>query len=1609
MKKYFKKGKDFIKRLLSKVNNYRKKHPRRFYALAIFSTAVAVLLISASVVLAVSLFSDSDSKKSEDNFFEVLSTVPNENSAPHPVFSPIEITFSQKPDIDLEKLSENILLEPLTEVEVTFSDENDHKILVTPATNFEENTQYEVTIKAGYYGFDYILEEDYQYYFYTQGNFSGTVNSNTVVWTDSYYNDEHVYDFAYNYYSSNEPIPQNVDVTIYKTDSETLLNSLKPAIDAAVGDHVVKYVPDSNLLQELEKYNVEAEQYNRSWGISTELPIEDVGVYFMTLTSNNEVIKTNFVVLNSYGIASRSKYSDDESYLFAQDFKDSLKKPGVNVKSYKFADDFTFTNLENVTTDQNGLALGNKDANFVTAEYEGEFAIMNLNHYLNPWDGGIDWYRSYQVQSTEVYIVTDRPIYKPGDTIYYKLIGRERIDDLWVPLKANADMRLMFYGWGNDGGKKEYYNEVALFNDDGNAWGEIKIPENSEQGYLYLTVRKDDNYISSISVEVEDYNKPAYEISVETNKSEYKNGDTAKVTISANHYSGSPADGTKVKLQVNSRWLSPWNDQIKDECSDFYLYSWGDQADFYFTKEVVLGNNGQITVEVPIETDAANYIQKLNFEASISDETATPSVGSTTSIFFPSDVFIHTNTDSYGNSTNEDIPVNIQVLDSNCAVKNDVKLDYEVIRVTYEKEDDGTKFGYYTKKEEVVESGSVDVSGIGTIKNFNFDKQGSYRVVFKANSEKGEVTATRNLWVYDSQSSGSIYDIDGYSKQITFKLDKEQYQVGDIAKMTIFNPGIRGDVWISTHRKEIHVNDVVALNEYQTEYEFEITENYISNASVRLGIFVNNQFSTTSLGFEVDVNYKSLDYEISTDKEIYEPGETVSVDVESRNLGNLVNSELAIAVVDKSVLDLTEEPRTLLEHFYPYVYMHLSEYHSLSNININPYGAGGRGGGGGGARELFKDTAYWNPSLKLNNGTGSFSFELPDNLTKWAIVIWGTADGGVFGKDVKYITVNTPLAVQSFIPEELMQGDEVTVIAKVINGTDEEQDVTAEIEVTNEFSVNEDTRQIKVPARTSKKVEWNLKANQVGSNLPIYIRVNSADRSDAVKYQTRIVAKGYDYAMGTSFVGNGSTQITVENGINTLEVIASSDILGQIPSALKYLTGYPYGCSEQTSSKLYANTIPLLYSAELSGFELDSESKLRENIEIGLNKLDETQNPDGGFGWWEGQESKQGLTAHVLLTLKYAENSGASIPGGMLNKAKSYLESQGSKDAFAVYVLSLVGSDVSYNVQSAVGIIESVSNEDLVYLTLAAQNIGFAQTSEYVTELKSRLTEDAGMMYFTTTDSSNFYSSKDENVTGLALKALSVAGEKDTVDKMLLWLKTKKQGNYWGNTSATVYVVEGVLEYYRKYSVDSIQGTFSVKVDGSVVAENVDINSSSPTIIPDIATGNRNVEVVSSNASAFVSVLFKEKRSSEVSNSSNTLRLNTRITDENGNNISSLKVGEYGLFVIELESNTDVRYVLVENYIPSGLEPINIRLDNLALPDEMKSSDFYNDNRGYYHFQINDQKYSQFLYRLSGSKTIAIPVRGRTPGNYIVNSSKTELMYTPEIWDATKESAFKVE
>jgi hypothetical protein len=164
-------------------------------------------------------------------------------------------------------------------------------------------------------------------------------------------------------------------------------------------------------------------------------------------------------------------------------------------------------------------------------------------------------YPSRQDEKTRVttYFFTDRSIYRPGQTVYFKGIVLEKSGETSL-IKTDFTTVVTFYDANN-----QKVTELAMTtNGYGSFNGTFIIPSGGLTGMMSIR-----NETGSVTFSVEEYKRPRFSVETDPLEGSYKLNETVKVTGKAMNYTGTPVDqaGVRYRIVRSARfpvWRSWW-------------------------------------------------------------------------------------------------------------------------------------------------------------------------------------------------------------------------------------------------------------------------------------------------------------------------------------------------------------------------------------------------------------------------------------------------------------------------------------------------------------------------------------------------------------------------------------------------------------------------------------------------------------------------------------------------------------------------------------------------------------------------------------------------------------------------------------------------------------------------------------------------------------------------------------------------------------------------------------------------------------------------------------------------------------------------------------------
>lgn len=1026
------------------------------------------------------------------------------------------------------------------------------------------------------------------------------------------------------------------------------------------------------------------------------------------------------------------KYSADELLVWAVSLKDGAPISGMNISVI----DNTGKEVMSGVTDSEGLVSIAMPKKEVSDDNDGEYYDyypedytiigtkdndLTISHStwsegIAPWNFNID----YSIVQPEyfVYSYTDRPIYRPGHTVYYKGLVRKDSDARFELPKGQKVHVVIEDSQGETILEKDHELSSA-----GTFDGEITLSAKGRTGnYTIVTTLPDvaaPRYLNTFyqSFLVAEYRKPDYELKIESDKDDYINGETAKLGIKGAYFFGAPLPGAKVEWTVKSTDYyfflpqdsdSPYANRWFSFSDDGYFCYWGceGEAEVVSSGKANLNDAGEYTIELPLDITEKKISQLYTVEVTAYDLNNQSVSNRVTMPVHAGEYYVGILNDNYIVSVGDKAEFEVVTVDAEgMPVKGksvEVSYNERVWNTVKKKNVDGGFYYENSYDDKVVEKKTVttDDKGHATV-SFVAGEAGGFRAVAVSKDGAGN-TITASSGIYVSGGEFVNWGLEN-NDRIELVADKLEYKPGETAKIMVKSP--YQNVWalVTQERGGVLKKSVQKIGSNSDTIEVELTEESIPNIFVSVVIVkgsgneaglieppigANDEravaaFKAGYTTLQVDNGSKRLDIEVKTDSDKYVPGEEVTINVETKDAaGNPVSAEVSVSVVDKSVLSLTESVTAdLLNSFYRKRVLGVNTAQTLTKAisRINVMVEAGLKGGGGGAPEkrgTFKDTAHWEATLKTDsNGNGELTFTLPDNLTTWEILAIGITDDTLVGSKKHEFLVTKDVMVRAVLPRFLIVNDTMKIGAIVHNYLETEETFTVNLEADGvDFLGGAADRKVTLKPGEEAKVEWDVKVlnKQTAAFVFDARSVKDSTIGDILEQKLPVEPFSFPETVATSLtIDDGSKHVEtvwLPNNIDTnfgeLVVSVSPTLTGSLSTGLEYLMRFPYGCTEQTASALLPNLVlkQLMNLPTIDDNLVDNE-KLTGFVESGLQDLYKYQQSNGGWGIWETSEPTPYLTSYVLYTLHEAEKAGFTVDQSVMERGVKYLTTHMSQNS----------------------------------------------------------------------------------------------------------------------------------------------------------------------------------------------------------------------------------------------------------------------------------------------------------------------------------------------------------
>jgi uncharacterized protein YfaS (alpha-2-macroglobulin family) len=1264
---------------------------------------------------------------------------------------------------------------------------------------------------------------------------------------------------------------------------------------------------------------------------------------------------------------------------------------------------------------------------------ENDFAMLDLSR--SPLDMTAYDVEGRRAQSPiDIFAYTERGIYRPGETVHLTALLR---DDKG---RAHFDRPVQLTLTKPDGGValRETYETSDKA---GSLILNYELPNGAPRGVWTLSLKPEGlDVAKSVRFDVQDFVPQKLKVTTKLDEETLLGDSRATLSVQADFLYGAP--GQDLDSEAEARV------QIQNQpFANYKTYRFGDTRETFEERLIEIGvgvTDEKGALEFPISLKAQNIRSSYPLRLMVTSAVAEPGgryVQKTNYVpLRTQDSYIGFKPNFEGRYASHKSPVGLNIVHLNAQgtlMSGDVdwRLFEEIHDFQWYREN-----GRWRYRKDVSEVALAN----GTLSLDNAPAQwsrtlprGQYRL--EALSPTGEKGAIRFNVGWARPGNGS----DAPDRIVMGKVE-ETVKGGDTITLSVNAPYAgRGDLVIAN--ESVQSIQSVVLPEGESELTLKFNKSWGDSVYAMLTLYTPED----SRGAAIQRRAAGLSY-IALDRsdqvldvtfnapDVIQPSQTLDLPVSVSGLSGNETAWINIAAVDEGILQLTQyDAPDAAAYFFGKKAFGLDirdDYSRLLNPNLGVAAILPQGGdsvGGAGLSVIPEKTvSLYSGPIRLKNGKATASFVIPDFQGRLRLMATAWSDKSV-GSGEGELVVRDPVPIIVGLPRFLAPGDKAMATVSVDNLDGPEG--VYQLSLNSDLAAQDNQTTFDLIRNARKDVGFSIVSNDLGvSDVDIRLTAqNDFALSKSLQIETRSpfrprtekrltrLAPGEGYSLSAERLSGfipAATDVSVS--VSNLPGLNAQ-------SYIKSLSAYPYGCTEQTTSR----AMPLLFVSELGGLKDLSEPQRAARVDLAIKRLVARQDGQGAFGLWRVGDSNSSpwLQLYVTEFLILAEARGQSVPKDALEKAISaaqkladpnryssldldynygWSNSRGlsndtrryERAAYAHYVLSLADKtdvpDLRYLADNQAKEIKDPLA--LAYLATALSRIDDQRRASVL------FTQSLANLKSGTPNKDDYYASGLRNAAAI----LAVAND---------YLPDEQAGDLLGYIGASVQEGDYLNTQEQAYLVRMIAALDASNDPISVQSEDLNFVTSKLSQTADIIGskigGGKNFTNMGEQT-VWVSEMIRGLPDTDPGEVSEGYALKKEMFSMTGEllPLTSLTKGDRAIIRVTIDpSQNRSAMVVLADLLPAGLEIESILTEAETKPDSLY--DFVGKIRDLDLAEARDDRVvvSERLSRWDSSDlVVAYIVRAVTEGDFIFPGAVAEDMYRPDIRGRTQATRLRV-
>ena len=861
--------------------------------------------------------------------------------------------------------------------------------------------------------------------------------------------------------------------------------------------------------------------------------------------------------------------------------------------------------------------------------------------------------------------------------------------------------------------------------------------------------------------------------------------------------------------------------------------------------------------------------------------------------------------------------------------------------------------------------------------------------------------------VYENRSAT---DVSEASTQLNMLIDKETYNVGETARITI--PSAAGSSALVSIEKGGRILSTRRVDCFagSTEIRIPVTKEMMPNAYASIALIqphgnVHNDAPIRLYGVQ-NINVEDVSSRLNPVLDI--PAETKPEAPLTFKVKEEKGRPMSyiVALVDEGLLSLTGfKTPDAWASFYAKEALRVRTWDEYDSV-IGAFGGhieqlfaiGGDDEATGelkrqGADRFKPVVAYLGPFELKAGKTATHSVDVPQYIGSLRAMVVAT-DGKAQGSTAKNVAVTQPVMVQATLPRTLSIGETIQVPATVMTLREGVGTVKLSIKTDDLLTVKgPSTKDVKAPDNGQVVEYFDVQVGEQTGIAHVTVTAQSGSDKSVSNVDIDVLNPNPEITRVQSFLleagknKDASAELFGLPGTNSLAVELSSIPAIDLGRRMKYLLEYPYGCVEQTISAAF----PQLYLSQVMDCDENTVKRSARNVTAAINRLHSFRRPDGSLSYWPGTSTASSFgTTYALHFLQEAENQGYAVPADLKAGLVRYLTNSvvsNKKEgefvrAYGLYALASAGKPQ----RSAMNLLREQAKK---MPRSAVWMLAGAYASDGKKQVATALTNGLPYLENAASDYYQYYGSEDRN-RAIALRTSILTGQKEAAFELAEKVaESLNDSQHYMSTQATAWSLYAISDYARTMAGGGVAGsvkgpekTYKLSTDKALVRQEIALakDAAGKAALNISNTGSTPVHAV-------ISVTGTPKAGTEKAKASG-LKMTVSYVDELGAPISvdTLSRGRNFKAVVTVTNtgSAAVRDLALAHKFPSGWEIRNDRVnrEDYTFPAGLNYQDFR-----------DDRVYSFFDLSAGQSVTVTTGLTATYPGRFYLPAVSCEAMY----------------